>query len=109
MSHSSFDKSKISPETTPRTSSVQIVSLGSQEVSYRTASREALREDGAGLIPEGFGFPRSGSVYPSSQSIYPEAVELVPRPCDQQLGEIRLSGAPLPSLSSEPPAYITVP
>lgn len=89
--------------------SVQIVSLGSQEVSYRTASREALREDGAGLTPEGFGFPQSGSVYPSSQSIYPEAVELVPRPCGQQLGEIRLCGAPLPSLSSEPPAYMTVP
>lgn len=100
-------KSPLKPHLAP--GSVQILSLGSKKVTYRTASRETLNEDGAGLALEGFGFPQSGSVSPGSQSVYPEAVGLAPRPRGQQLGEIRLHGAPLPSLSFEPPAYITDP
>ena len=48
-------KSPLKPHLTP--GSVQILSLGSKKLSYRTASREALNEDGAGLAPQGFGFP----------------------------------------------------
>lgn len=102
-------KAHLKPRPTP--GSFQILSLGSKNVSYRTASREALSEDGAGFTPGGFGFHQNGSVFHGSQSTYPEAGGWSPGPVASrfQVGEIRVHGGPLPSLSFAQPAYITGP
>lgn len=78
-------KGKAHLKRRPTPGSFQILSLGSKNVSYRTASREALSEDGAGFTPGGFGFHQNGSVFHGSQSTYPEAGGLVPGPCGQQV------------------------